>query len=342
MVDTMNGSGALSAPERNHFFYGKLMDVEQFEKEQRYLSRQRRLVNRLVLGAGVVSGLKVVPGPGGTVVVEAGLAIDGLGREIVVPAAVQVPPAQPTDAQGAPTGAPLESGVVTIAIAYAEQAVDLVPVLVAHCDTPGNCAPSTVRESFRVLVRTAEGGVPDPPTSQLGEFPLPAPAALHTILCDAVGAPFPAPPDDPAVVLARVTLPLTAQSIDSYAGRRLVYGNARLYELILSLAERLGTVAGGRILRYASGDGQTAVAGTALADPIGVALVDGGGNPVAGGLVQFAVASGGGAVSPAVGQTDGSGLASAGWTLGPGQGEQQVTASAVGSSFTVTFRATAT
>jgi hypothetical protein len=55
MGTTMDGfSGPLGAPERNHFFYGKLMDVTQFEKDARYFNLKRSMINRPVLGCGLV------------------------------------------------------------------------------------------------------------------------------------------------------------------------------------------------------------------------------------------------------------------------------------------------
>lgn len=70
--------------ERNRFFYGKLLTVRDFEAEQKYFNDKRRLLNRLTLGEGVVSGLNVVAIDDLTVSVEPGLAIDSYGREIVV------------------------------------------------------------------------------------------------------------------------------------------------------------------------------------------------------------------------------------------------------------------
>lgn len=246
MATTMNsGNGVLVAPERNNYFYGKLMDVAQFEKEQRYFNQKRLMLNRLVLGSGVVCGLNAVADPDaeGMVRIQPGVAIDGLGREIIVSAAVSVNPRQLTDDQGAPSGDPINTGIVNICLTYAETCTDLVPVLVPDCDTPGSCAPSTIREGFRVLVRPAEGDAPAPPVCELGEFPLPADGALHTLLCVRINATCPETPADPCVPLARVTL--HDGSIDACAGRRPIYSNALLYELILCLAERVAQLAGG-------------------------------------------------------------------------------------------------
>ena len=70
--------------ERNRYFYGKLLTVRDFELEQTYMNNKRRLINRAVLGAGVVCGLGVTQADDYTLLVESGLALDYLGREIVV------------------------------------------------------------------------------------------------------------------------------------------------------------------------------------------------------------------------------------------------------------------
>ena len=70
--------------ERNNYFYGKLLSVEDFNSEQKYMDDKRRLINRLVHGIGVVCGLNVVRVDDMTVSIESGMAFDTTGREIVV------------------------------------------------------------------------------------------------------------------------------------------------------------------------------------------------------------------------------------------------------------------
>ena len=70
--------------ERNKYFYGKLLTVDDFETEQRYMNDKRRVLNRFLYGTGVVSGLNVVPIDDMTISMEPGLALDFSGREIVV------------------------------------------------------------------------------------------------------------------------------------------------------------------------------------------------------------------------------------------------------------------
>ncbi|MFD2673199.1 hypothetical protein [Marinicrinis sediminis] len=70
--------------ERNHYFYGKLLTVRDFESEQTYFNNKRRMMNRLLFGTGVVTGLQVIAVDDKSISVEAGVALDHAGREIVV------------------------------------------------------------------------------------------------------------------------------------------------------------------------------------------------------------------------------------------------------------------
>lgn len=70
--------------ERNNYFFGKLMTVRDFESEQNYFNSKRRLGNRMLNGSGIVSGLDVILVDNKTFSLEPGMALDYMGREIVV------------------------------------------------------------------------------------------------------------------------------------------------------------------------------------------------------------------------------------------------------------------
>ena len=70
--------------EHNRYFYGKLLTVRDFEVEQNYAGIKRRLINRLVHGTGVVCGLGVSASDDTTLIIDSGMALDYLGREIVL------------------------------------------------------------------------------------------------------------------------------------------------------------------------------------------------------------------------------------------------------------------
>ncbi len=76
----------------------------------------------------------------------------------------------------------------------------------------------------------------------------------------------------------------------------------------------------------ASGDTQTAVAGTALPLSIAVIVTDQNGSLLANVQITWAVTTGGGTVNPPSSTTGADGTASTAWTLGPTAGQQTVTA----------------
>jgi hypothetical protein len=85
-------------------------------------------------------------------------------------------------------------------------------------------------------------------------------------------------------------------------------------------------------IEIVSGNGQYSKQGTALEEPIRVAVTLSDGAPAAGVTVNFAVKSGGGSLSRASATTDEDGETSVRWTLGPGTGTQEITISVAGDS----------
>jgi hypothetical protein len=146
----------LQTPVRNHYFYGQLLGVESFELETGYEVGQRRMLNRLVLGCGVVCGLGIDLLPDGRrIAVERGLAIDGWGREIVVPRRtdpIEIPQ-QVIDASLERAGDCPEDACVQVVICYHECLGDPQPELAGDCQTADPCVPSTIRERYRIAFR---------------------------------------------------------------------------------------------------------------------------------------------------------------------------------------------
>jgi hypothetical protein len=69
---------------RNRYFSGKLLTVADYALEQRYHIERRWLINRMLHGWGVVSGLEVGGRPDSGWRISAGMALDRQGRELVV------------------------------------------------------------------------------------------------------------------------------------------------------------------------------------------------------------------------------------------------------------------
>jgi hypothetical protein len=89
------------------------------------------------------------------------------------------------------------------------------------------------------------------------------------------------------------------------------------------------------------GDNQSGLLSALLGSPLSVLVQDPYGNATPGVNVAWAVASGGGALSSSTTQTNSSGIATDGWTLGSLLGSQTATAAASGVASAVTFTASA-
>jgi hypothetical protein len=255
MHDTHSGRlGLLTEPRRNKYFYGKLLDVAHLQMEQRYFNRKRWLLNRLSLGYGVLCGLNVEPRDG-ELCVKPGVAIDPLGREIIVPATVCINPWKPTDdcGQAQPELSPDKSHDAYLCLEYKECFADLMPVLATECDTRDQCAAGTIAESFRLSVHVVSEG--DPPPLPVRPYhpsicgPLRGGSAADKIkaICDALSDFSCDPSEDSCVILAHVPLNARADAnsdptigtIEVCSARLMAYSNALLFDMILCLAERM-------------------------------------------------------------------------------------------------------
>ncbi|MBK1660984.1 hypothetical protein [Paracraurococcus ruber] len=91
--------GSFAEPlQRMYYEAGVMVGVEAMRAEQDYLLRRLARLQRMVLGSGTLYGLKVSIGTetradgkqGATVAVAPGQAIDGLGREVLLPEAYAI------------------------------------------------------------------------------------------------------------------------------------------------------------------------------------------------------------------------------------------------------------
>src|SRR3954470_8596105 len=76
--------GPCNPATRNRYFRGKGLTVSDYQMEQGYMIGRRRLVNRAMLGWGVVSGFTLeLREQERSLRVGAGVALDPCGRELV-------------------------------------------------------------------------------------------------------------------------------------------------------------------------------------------------------------------------------------------------------------------
>lgn len=154
--------GACEFPyfERNNYYHGKFMTVRDFFAEQCYFNQKRWLINRMVNGWGVVCGLDVKKHPRNEmcVIVTPGLAIDCLGREILVceEQAVSLIPEEPEcsdvgEGEYSTREKTLQDKTLVICLEYREcktETVSLPPQ--GNCGQKERCEFNRIMDSFRI------------------------------------------------------------------------------------------------------------------------------------------------------------------------------------------------
>lgn len=142
--------------ERNNYYYGKLLTSRDFQVEQSYLNDKRRLTNRLLCGSGIVSGLKVVEADDTAIVLQSGCAIDGAGREIVVPETAVVKLATIEGSRN------LHTDVAYLSISYTESKEDKVYAVMGNSanEKSEDCEYNHIKEGYCLSLQDAEECVP--------------------------------------------------------------------------------------------------------------------------------------------------------------------------------------
>jgi hypothetical protein len=254
-----NPTSDLKTFVRNNYYYGKLLDADHFELETNYANGKRWLLNRHLLGHGVVCGLGVLPGDTpNSIRIKKGVGLDWWGRELVVPKdtdSIPVPPEllppppSPVAPAPAPTARPAAKGTTPtpqpqftdlhVVLCDQECMAAPTPVLTADCQASGPCMPGEIREQFRVEIR--DGAAPRvslkcriPDVFRDGQID-------YGLLTRFVTNNLHEPPKNPCIVLANLRIPqgapapCKAEQIDMTV-RRIVYSNELLFDLILGLA----------------------------------------------------------------------------------------------------------
>ena len=240
-----NENGELRTFARNRFHHGQLLTEHSFNLEQEYFLEKIWLHNRLVTGYGVVCGLDVrIVDDGSNVCVTPGLALDKLGREIVVP--------EPTRPVPLPkSGDGEDDGYVHVLICFHECSADPQPLTVSECSDEGDsCAPTSIRERSKIVIADGEAPRPArhcsvPDLFDGNRLNYEALARWVTQECRRVKG-------DACIPLAEIRLPQPNQTCHQddvdISVRPVVYSNDLLFELILGmLAESRERPRGGKI-----------------------------------------------------------------------------------------------
>ncbi|MGN0342462.1 MAG: hypothetical protein ACI4DO_06695 [Roseburia sp.] len=137
--------------ERNNYFYGKLLTSRDFESEQEYMNNKRRFLNSVLYGAGIVYGLNVLKADDASIIVQSGAALDGAGREIVVPKTQVIKLATIEGYQE------LTSSKAYLGIAYQEEKVDpTYSVMGTDGEEEKSKRYNGIREGFRLYLMDEE------------------------------------------------------------------------------------------------------------------------------------------------------------------------------------------
>ena len=125
---------------RVHYYSGRLLTADDFAAEQAYHRGKRRLQNQLLLGMGIATGLECRWSRRRGLMVEPGVAIDCLGREIVVPEPQRL-------------DVPSLEGRFHLGIVATERGVMATPL-------PGSedVVPSMIEEGFELLLLESPPG----------------------------------------------------------------------------------------------------------------------------------------------------------------------------------------
>lgn len=204
------GCTAVGAFERNRYFYGKLLSVDDFQTEQDYFREKIRLLFKNLAGNGIIEGLEVsnLETANGELrlLLGAGYALDCCGNLIVVEAA------QNLTLDNFPDDATLY-----LYLHYDECDKDRVAAMNETSSCEESCCSNRIAEIFRLTLDNqppegaAEGGCIDPAqmcshegvllavlqksgsvyeidaaATQKGRFTLPSNARLSHLLCEHV------------------------------------------------------------------------------------------------------------------------------------------------------------
>lgn len=146
--DCVPSSPATVATRRNRYFTGKFMTADDFATDPEYFLSRHRLHNRLLHGWGIARGLKLIPHPNPEcrwewVVVEPGVALDPLGREVLL--------CEATPVEVNPGRSALLPAVLFLT--YDEEVIEPLPALYAEGPRdPGDREPNRIEERPRFEV----------------------------------------------------------------------------------------------------------------------------------------------------------------------------------------------
>jgi hypothetical protein len=147
--------------ERNNYFYGKQFTVRDLLQEQSYFNEKRHLVNRMVLGWGVVCGLDVRWDPKKReLVVGTGMALDCCGHEIVVCEEQRVAFEDYEEQCRRAQEKPDLEGKFVLCLEYDECNAEPVDLPAVGCDDDERSEFNRIRDGFKLRIKNWKDACP--------------------------------------------------------------------------------------------------------------------------------------------------------------------------------------
>jgi hypothetical protein len=231
----------ITEPVRPNYYHGMMVTDYTFNQLTNYFNSKRWLLNRHIIGYGVVCGLDVIQSKGTEIRVTPGLAIDKAGREILVPKTTR-PLTIPQDLLPLPEDDcdDDEEYFMHLVLCYEECLADPAPVLAGDCQTDPDCLPSAIRERYRLELRP---GKAEKLSLEVGEI-MPDVIRNNRINYDElalwVTQGCPQMPEDTCIPLANICLTYSEDGYETedtgidVTIRPIVYTNDVLFLLLLS------------------------------------------------------------------------------------------------------------
>jgi outer membrane lipoprotein-sorting protein len=237
--------------ERINYYYGQMMTEHDFRDQQRYYNEKRWMLNRYVVGCGVLHGLEVSLKPTETcssqnipsVWVDPGFALDQYGNEIIVCQKQVVNVSELLESVAKSNDKPEQQLIkkVYLAVQYHEYGIEpfRLPDKICCC-LESDCAYSRTKETCRFVASTNPWPTFDDEEILTDEYgcqidgirDLQNPKAANM-------AAHPERKKNQPIPIASMTFCNNKWVIDNYSTRDITYSNYQLGRLVSNITDEL-------------------------------------------------------------------------------------------------------
>jgi hypothetical protein len=145
--------------ERNNYYHGKMLNARDLAAEQYYFNEKRWLINRTVIGWGIVCGLEVSL-QNGCLVVARGLALDCCGHELLLCDPHTLHADKVAEALGIKSDQPSEEVRWALCLEYCECKTEPVDHG-SSCNEERGRDYNRIRDDYRLSIRPFDDACPE-------------------------------------------------------------------------------------------------------------------------------------------------------------------------------------